>query len=213
MVVHQKARRFLAQFYSALVQLLAALGLIVVLVTFTPFVQWAGRKLAGPWDDPRGDVLIVLAGSALGRRAPGESSYLRSVYASWMFREGGFRTVIISGDGGSPPEAEVMARVLEVAGVPSSAILIEGKAHSTRENAINTKPLLDHISGRRVLLTSDYHMFRAHRVFTKLGIDVSPAPIPDVLKRGSRWRGRWPAFLDLVQETAKIGYYYLRGWI
>jgi uncharacterized SAM-binding protein YcdF (DUF218 family) len=157
------------------VQLLAGLGLLVVLVTFAPCVQWASRKLAGPCDDPRGDALVVLAGSALGRRAP-DSSYLRSVYAGWMFRGGGLQTLIISGDGGSPPEAEVVARVLEVAEVPSSAILIEGRAHSTRENAINTKPLLDHISGRGVLLTSDYHMFRRPPVFAKVALMSAPLP-------------------------------------
>ena len=203
----------LKRLWHTFVYLLALLGALVLVVTFSPFVRWAGRKLAGPWNDPKGDVLIVLAGSALGREAPGDSSYLRSVYAGWIFRERGFRTVIITGDGGSPPEAQIMARVLEVEGVPSSAIVIEGKAHSTRENAINVKPLLENISGRRVLLTSDYHMFRAHRVFAKVGIDVAPAPIPDALKRGTRWRGRWPAFLDIVQETAKIGYYCVRGWI
>ena len=65
----------------------------------------------------------------------------------------------------------------------------------------------------KVLLTSDYHMYRAHRVFAKQGIQVEPRPIPDVLKRGAGWRGRWPAFLDLLTESAKILYYRARGWI
>jgi hypothetical protein len=50
-------------------------------------------------------------------------------------------------------------------------------------------------------------------VFRRAGIDVLPRPIPDVVKRGTTWYGRWPAFLDLLEETAKIGYYYVRGWM
>ena len=64
-----------------------------------------------------------------------------------------------------------------------------------------------------MLLTSDYHMFRAHRAFKKAGLEVLPKPFPDARKRASEWTGRWPAFLDLVEETLKIGYYYARGWI
>lgn len=37
-----------------------------------------------------------------------------------------------------------------------------------------------------VLLTSDYHMFRARRMFEKAGLKVVPMPIPDGLKRATR---------------------------
>jgi hypothetical protein len=40
-----------------------------------------------------------------------------------------------------------------------------------------------------------------------------PRPFPDALKRANSWRQRWPVFLDLVAETAKIGYYLARRWI
>jgi hypothetical protein len=56
-------------------------------------------------------------------------------------------------------------------------------------------------------------MFRAYRAFRKLGLEVAPRPIPDARKRAARYRGRWPAFLDLLEETAKISYYYTHGWI
>jgi len=62
-------------------------------------------------------------------------------------------------------------------------------------------------------MTSDYHMFRASRTFGKLGVDLSPRPMPDALKRAESLRARWSAFLDLVQETVKIIYYWVRGWI
>ena len=64
-----------------------------------------------------------------------------------------------------------------------------------------------------MLLTSDFHMYRAQRTFKKAGLDVLPRPFPDVRKRATSLLGRWEAFLDLTYETAKIVGYYVRGWI
>ena len=97
--------------------------------------------------------------------------------------------------------------------MPRTAIVLEEQSRSTRHHALYTKKLLASMPGRKVLLTSDFHMFRAHRAFRKEGLDVVPSPYPDVRKRATTWRVRWPAFLDLVQETVKIGYYYAQGWI
>jgi len=106
-----------------------------------------------------------------------------------------------------------MRDFLECRGVPRTAIEIEARSRGTHENALYVAELLAGVSGRKVLLTSDYHMFRAHRAFKKAGLAVLPRPFPDARKRASNWTGRWPAFLDLVEETLKIGYYYARGWI
>jgi uncharacterized SAM-binding protein YcdF (DUF218 family) len=206
-------KRWIRRLWSAVVYTLAGLGLVVVLVTGTPLVQWSALRLAGPWNDPQGDVLIVLAGSTMDGIL-GSSSYLRSEYAILAYRQGGFRTVVLSGGGpGSKPESVVMEDFIACQGVPRSSIITETRSNSTRQNALFSRPLLDNLPGRKVLMTSDYHMFRAHRVFAKLGIDVLPRPIPDAGKLGSTWRGRLPAFLEIAQECAKIAYYYLRGWM
>ncbi len=76
------------------------LGLTVVLVTFTPLVRWWAVQLAGPWTDPRGDVMIVLTGNILSNGIIGETSYWRSAYTVMAWREGGWRQVIVSGGGG-----------------------------------------------------------------------------------------------------------------
>ena len=98
-------------------------------------------------------------------------------------------------------------------GVPSNAIRIEPRATTTRENALYVRQMLANVSSPKILMTSDYHMFRAKRVFARAGIDVIPRPIPDALKQGSNWQGRWPAFVDEIVESLKIGYYAARGWI
>lgn len=192
----------------------AGLGFLFVAVSVTPLVSWWATALAGPWQDPRGEVLIVLGGSLLDDGFLGESSYWRSMYAVRAWREGTFREVFLSGGGPGPtPIAEPMRSFLECQGVPGKAIRMETHATSTRENAIYLKEMLAGVPGRKVLLTSDYHMFRADRAFKKIGLDVLPRPYPDVRKRALGWLGRWSTFLDLATETVKIGYYYLRGWI
>jgi uncharacterized SAM-binding protein YcdF (DUF218 family) len=193
---------------------LAGLGLLVVLVTVTPLVSWWAGVLAGPWEDPNGDVLIVLGGSLLRDGVMGPSSYWRSTYAVLAWGEGTFHRVVVSGGGSAGNSiAEPMRDFLECRGVPRTAIQIENRSRSTHENAVYVTELLARLPGRKVLLTSDYHMFRAHRAFKKAGLEVLPRPFPDARKRASDWTGRWPAFLDLVEETLKIGYYFARGWI
>lgn len=202
------------QVWRLAVGLLGLLGFLVVLVTTSPVVLWWAKWLAGPWNDPEGEVLIVLAGSVLSDGTLGESSYWRSVYAVRTLRAGGFHEVVLSGAGDSlTPAAESMRGFVECMGIPAGAIQLETRSNSTRENALELRRLLQGVPGRKVLLTSDYHMFRAKRTFAKAGLDVLPRPFPDVLKRAQRWKGRWTCFLELAEESAKIGYYYVRGWI
>ena len=198
------------------VRTLAAIGFLYVIVSATPLVSWWARMLAGPWGDPKGETLIVLGGSMLGNGMIGESSYWRSVYAVLVYRQDGFHHVIVSGGSEENPAFPVsvaMKQFMVCEGVPADAITAETASKTTRENALEVARLLAGDRGSKVLLTSEYHMFRAWRVFTRAGLKVSPRPFPDGLKRGYHWQGRWPVFLELCVETGKIAYYYVRGWI
>jgi uncharacterized SAM-binding protein YcdF (DUF218 family) len=199
--------------FHAAVNTLAGLGLLVALVTATPLAPWWAEQLAGPWNDPKGDTLIVLGGSILGNGMIGDSSYWRAIYGALTYRQGGFQEVVVSGGGKPGPIAIPIADYLVSQGVPRDRIRLETQSSTTRENAVSTAALLAKSGGRKVLLTSDYHMYRAYRAFQKAGLDVVPVPFPDAIKRGSFWQGRWPAFLDLVVESGKILYYRVRGWI
>jgi len=191
---------------------LAAIGLLVVVLVSTPLTTWWATALAGRWDDPKGDVLIVLAGSLIDTNILGDNSYLRSINATLAWREDKFKTIIISGgNDAQTPVSTLMKDVLVSQGVPREIIVAETRSNNTRENALYTKPIADQFPGRKVLMTSDYHMFRAYRVFRKAGIDVEPRPFPDIRKRAAVWKGRIPAFFDLVSETIKIAYYWTKG--
>jgi uncharacterized SAM-binding protein YcdF (DUF218 family) len=187
-------------------------GLLLGLVMFTPVVPWSARKLGGPMDDPTGEVLVVLSGSALEDGIIGESSYWRCAYAVRAYRQTPFSRVILSG-GGPFHAASAMRDFVVAEGVPSERVTVEDRSTSTHESAVYLKELLASTPGTIVLLTSDYHMFRSVRALRKAGLNVAPRPFPDVIKRSSSLLERWPLFGLLVSETAKIGYYWARGWI
>lgn len=192
-----------------IVFLLASLGGLVVAVTIAP-PRWYASLLAGPWPQPRGAVLIVLGGDVASNGMLGETSYWRSLFAVLTWRSSSFREVVLSGDSHSTLP---MRDFLVCQGVPAEAILIEGRSTSTHENALFTAQFVRDIPGPYVLLTSDYHMWRAHRAFTKAGLVVTPAPFSDVLKSFSDPRWRWSGCMVLATETVKIAYYWVRGWV
>jgi uncharacterized SAM-binding protein YcdF (DUF218 family) len=180
----------------------------MVLATVTPIDLWWAHAYSGPIEQPRGDVLIVLSAARDDEGLVSFSSYWRARYALLAWQSGGFQKVVVSGGGGPG-----IANFLLAEGVPRQAIVAEWQSQSTRENGINTARLVAGMPGRKVLLTSDFHMYRAIRVFRKVGIQVTPMPVPDVLKSAQHWNGRVTAFETMVVESAKIVYYGLRGWI
>jgi uncharacterized SAM-binding protein YcdF (DUF218 family) len=203
------------RFVRPVQRVLAVLGLGIAIVTFTPLDSILLRLMAGPFNDPKGDILIVLGGDMVGD-ALGVGSYWRCLYAARVWHEGGFKRVVVAGGRVYPTAltlADRMRDFLICHGVPADDIQVEDRSSSTRENALFTAELLKGTPGRKVLLTSDLHMFRASRVFRKIGFDVAPRPVPDCLKRSDYVIYRYGVFVEVVREAAKTCYYWIRGWI
>jgi uncharacterized SAM-binding protein YcdF (DUF218 family) len=188
---------------------LTVLGLLVAVVTATPFTTWWAQRMAATAGTMEGETLIVLGGSTVDGQYLGESSYWRCVFAVLAWRHGRFQNVVISGRDAAP----LMRDFLAGQGVPLDRIRLEIESGNTWENARRTAALLAGSPGRKVLLTSDSHMPRALGAFRKAGLGVQPLPAPDAGKRSSRWQGRWPAFLDLCAESAAWAWYRIRGWV
>lgn len=199
----------LGRWSGRLRNVLALIGAVIVLLMVTPVGYWWATWLAGPWDDPGGDVLIVLGASVEDQRVISVDTHRRSLHALLAWQTGGFRKVVVCGNG----PAELMKEFLVFSGIPAEAIMAESRSLSTRENALRVSALLAGEPGRKVLMTSDFHMFRAWRVFRKARMDVAPRPIPDARSRWLLFSQRWGAIVDLGLESVKIGYYWAKGWI
>jgi len=190
-------------------------GGLLLIVTFTPLVPWAARHLSSDWTCKENAVMIVLSGPTVAdpglspRHTAGLNTYWRAIHAIYLWRQGHYRNIVLSGAWA----AESIQPLLVANGVPESAILVENRATSTRENALFLKPILQSLSGPFVLVTSDYHVYRAKRCFARENITVATMPAPDLLKTCSAPIARWQGFWTLLEELTKIGYYRSRGWI
>jgi len=190
-------------------RLFAVIGFITVLVISTPIVSWWARAYAGPIEQPKGDVLILLSAAADNQYGGiSYSSYWRARWALFAWQTGGFKKIVICGSGDPG-----ILNYLIANGIPREVFVIERRSISTRENAIETARPIQDLSGKKVLLTSDFHMYRAIRVFRKVGIEVAPMAVPDVLDSTEHWNARFGAFEIMLVESVKIVYYAVRGWI
>jgi uncharacterized SAM-binding protein YcdF (DUF218 family) len=136
------------------------------------------------------DAAVLLTGISVSGKKPHDRVYLsqgadRLTNTLWLYRAGRVRRIIISGglatlrpEPGTVPEAEELATLLKLAGVPASAILVEPRSHNTRENALFTKALLQQHPDIKslVLVTSALHERRALACFEKVGLHPVPFP-------------------------------------
>jgi uncharacterized SAM-binding protein YcdF (DUF218 family) len=200
----------ISRLFHFLYFLAACAGLLIITVTVFPvLLHYWTTALSPPWEDEHGDVLIVLGGDMVEPNMIGMTSYWRSYYAIRTWRTGHYRRIVVTGK----DVAVLMKDCMTSQGVPPQVILVENAATSTRENAVYVAALLQGDPSGKVLLTSDFHMGRALRVFRKAGLEVSPLPIPDAHKRLGDWTQRWSIFWMLLQETGKVAYYKTHGWI
>jgi uncharacterized SAM-binding protein YcdF (DUF218 family) len=156
---------------------------------------------------PAADAIVVLGAGAWPAAPP--QPYLeidgatanRLLYAARLYRDGKAPIVILSGGQlpwrkmFSPASAE-MAAVIEIMGVPSSAVIQESESGNTYQNATGTKIILEQRNLHRILLvTSALHMPRAMALFKQQGIEAISAPT-DFISRSTSWAdASWP---DLI---------------
>ena len=117
----------------------------------------------------------------------------------------------------SPPEEEVIRRVLTARGVPERDILIlDGQADSTEDEATALARFLDDHPGVSVtVVTTDYHTRRARWIFERrCGPRASALRFVSAPAHGfdaSDWWRSEAGFTTYLNEYAKLAVYKLRG--
>lgn len=187
---------------------------------------------------PNADAILVLSGGIHARSAPRPTVEVseagdRVLYGAELFRRGHAPQIVSTGDVGPGtigrrPEAEDMADLMVMVGVPRSAIVLETKARNTHDHAVNLCPMFAERQIRRVLLvTSAIHMRRSLGVFRHSCPAVEYIPAPTDFRAIQRVPAPWyrvvagfiPTpynmvdFTDATHEYLGMLYYRLRGWL
>ena len=149
-------------------------ALCLIPITFALFLFIYGNVSNIDYSE---DVVIVLGAGIhgeqvsrpLARRLDAAVDYWRENPAAYIVVTGGLgnRAVIT--------EAEAMARYLTARGVPEGRIFLEDQSTSTYENLLFAKEILDeHFPEgfRAVVITNDFHIYRAVRTARAVGLDV-----------------------------------------
>ncbi len=120
------------------------------------------------------DAIIAVSGGDTAARATEAIKLYQNGWAKWLVFSGA------AADKSGPSNALVMKQLAIDAGVSPSSILIEEQSETTKENAEETKSILDqHEIKSVILVTSAYHERRATLEFNKraLGITVRSHPV------------------------------------
>jgi uncharacterized SAM-binding protein YcdF (DUF218 family) len=206
-------------------------------------LEWRHLPYPDPQDAaPQADLIVVLGGATRPPAYPRPTAELneagsRLLYAAHLYTKGTAPRILVSGgivpllSPGSEPEAESMAEILTIMGVPRESILLESGSRNTYENAIETRSVLKGLGAERVLLvTSAMHMPRAYWVFDHAGIEVIPAPTDFIVSEqdwhhytqpdaATQFYNLLPKVENLYRTTRAmkeyigIVIYRLRGWI
>ncbi|EAC5222351.1 YdcF family protein [Listeria monocytogenes] len=172
--------------------ILIAIGFIYLLIVAA--FMFSGTR-AKPSDNA--DTVLILGAKVNGDPAePAEVLKERLNAAVTYLNENPTMQVVVSGGQGedeSASEASVMEEYLVNKGITRSRIKIEDKSRRTEENIKYSKGKFN--LGKTVIVTSDYHMYRALMLAKRQGLDASglPAKSQSVIK-------------NMMRETLSITY-------
>jgi uncharacterized SAM-binding protein YcdF (DUF218 family) len=130
-------------------------------------------------------VGIVLTGTTQAFIQPDDRVYFskgadRVTHTIQLYKLGLIKKILISGGTGrirkaDEPEADKYQRVMVMAGVNESDIIIENKTRNTYESAVAVKKILDSLHYSKedcLLITSAFHMRRSMACYEKAGIPM-----------------------------------------
>ena len=221
---------------ALIILLLASNGWIEKLVIKS--LEW--ENLA-PTELPTAEAIVILGGGVRSVSSPRPFVEVneagdRVIYGAKLYRDGKAPLVVTSGGrvdwrgGGDQAESTDMATLLELFGVPKTAILEDKTSLNTYENAVNIQKILAEKKISQVLLvTSAMHMKRSLLIFQKLGMKVIPAPTDflvteqDLQEPSSSWEAialnllpdsdRLQDLTRAIKEYLGISIYRLRGYL
>jgi uncharacterized SAM-binding protein YcdF (DUF218 family) len=195
----------------------AAALLVFFLTGFTPAVELLGRLLIPDRPAEPAEAIVILGAGGV---APGggltDSSLRATMEGVNLFHEGWAPLLVLSGGRGGRPRTEAQARAdfARRAGVPTAAIVIAGPAHTTREEAVQVRALLEPRGVRKILLVVDGPgAARGMGVFERVGFEAVPAPWSQSVTTDATPEDRLTLLRSLAMEAIARLYYRLMGYV
>ena len=156
--------------------------MFLIPLVFVSFIAIYGNRVTATFDE---DVIIVL-GAGINDERVSSPLARRLDMAIYYFGRNPNAYVIVCGglgDRATITEAEAMARYLHARGIPLERIFLEELSTSTIENLTFAQEILnEHFPEgfRAVVVSNDFHMFRAVSIARRIGMNVNHlgAPTP-----------------------------------
>ena len=153
--------------------------------------------------DINADAAVVL-GAAVWTNDVSPVFRERINHAIELYRRGKVRKLIFTGGQGNqnePTEAAAARAYALANGIPLQDILVEQKSHTTYENVVYAKQLVDANNLKKLLIVSDpMHMKRAMTMAADIGLDAYPSPTPTT---------KYQSLRSQMTELARETFYYL----
>jgi uncharacterized SAM-binding protein YcdF (DUF218 family) len=210
--VHSAPREFRGLQCIGLATLLA-----VVALSFTPLADFLSRSISTPTRLEPADAIVVLgAGGVRPDGTLSDSSLRRTLRGIDLYRRGLAKILVFTGPRNMTghAEGEVRAAFAMQLGVPATALVVDTKALTTREEARQTALLLRSRGVARILLVGDVEgMRRATAVFERVGFSVLPAPATDISTFEGAPGARLLLTRQILMELLALAYYRAAGYL
>ncbi len=164
---------------------IAAAGVVVCAVISANMIYYGAQNCEDA------DCIIVLGCQVRGEQ-PGRMLTRRLNKALELLENSPQAVCIVSGGQGADEEiseAQAMKRWLTARGISEERIFTESSSTSTEENMLFTAKLISEqgIEGKLVVVTNEFHQFRAHIYASRAGLEVSHASAATGLNVINSW--------------------------
>ncbi|HLY27903.1 MAG TPA: YdcF family protein [Aggregatilineales bacterium] len=179
--------------------------IILLIAAFVAFNALAGVVYSYGQTDRAApsDVIVILGAGVHPDGSPTQAHMRRVAHAITLYRQGLAPYLLCTGGYDRPSdvktEAETCVELLELAQVPSRAILREDLSTSTEENAIQAhKVIAAHDLKSAILVSDNYHLLRATILFQMYGMSVSTSPAQASMGPIDWKRGVFSAYREVL---------------
>lgn len=159
-------------------------SVVIILVIYIAFLHIKMYQSSHQPIPKQVDYMIVL-GAKVNGRIPSLSLQNRIDIAAHFLKEHKKTIVIVSGGQGPDEgisEAEAIRKGLVAQGIDDRRIIIEDRSTSTYENMIYSKKLIPNGLETGLIVTNDFHLYRAGLLAKQAGLHITglPAKTPTV---------------------------------